>query len=477
MKLSALLSQVPQLDSINFQDIEITHISHDSRQVTENSIFIAIRGERFDGRKFINACAAPVVIVDQFPEEQTDKTVILVSNLRRTMAKLSHELYGKPSSDLQMIGITGTNGKTTASWMLSHILQDLGQSVGVIGTLGHQLNGKKLPTQDGHTTPESPQVHQMLRHFRDNGCQSCIMEVSSIGIPMQRVHSIEFDVLAFTNFTQDHLDFHGTMEEYFAAKKEFITDYPSEKSTIILNQDQEKIALIPVQRGRRESFGWHDDATWKLCSQELHLEGIHFSFQLQSIEYSVSLPVVGAHNIENALVAISSAHALGFPLDGIIKALESLPQAPGRLEKISSEEGWHAFVDYAHTPDALEKSLQTLRDLNPNKLVVVFGCGGDRDRQKRPMMGAIAEKLAALVFVTSDNPRSEDPQEIIAEILKGCTRPVHSITDRRQAIQEAISHLETGDILLVAGKGHETYQIIGTKTDHFDDREVIREQL
>ena len=267
MKLSVLLKRISpltsSLDLLNFQDVELNHISHDSRQVTDSSIFVAIRGERFDGRRFINACEAPVAFVDEFPEEECSKTLVLVSDLRKTMAILSHELYGKPSEQLKMIGITGTNGKTTTSWMISHILQDLGQSVGVIGTLGHQINGEKLPSQDGHTTPEAPQIHHMLLHFLKQGCDSCIMEVSSIGIAMERSFAIDFDVVAFTNFTQDHLDFHGTMEEYFQEKQRFITEYPSEKTAIILNQDQEKIASIPIQKGKKQSFGRNKTADWK----------------------------------------------------------------------------------------------------------------------------------------------------------------------------------------------------------------------
>ena len=480
MKLSSLLQQIFVLTTRNFQDVEVNHIGNDSRKLTASSIFIAIRGERFDGRKFINSCAAPVIVVDEFPEEETSKILVLVPNLRQTMAVLSHEIYQRPSERLKMIGITGTNGKTTASWMISHILQYLGHSVGVIGTLGHQINGKKLPSQDGHTTPEAPQLHQMLHHFVEEGCDYCIMEVSSIGISMYRSYAIDFDIVAFTNFTQDHLDFHGSMEEYFQAKQQFIVEYPSPKTTVILNQDQTQIASIPVQNGTRYGFGRSAEADWRILSQTLSLQGISFSFSFQRREYSVRLPLVGAHNIENALVAISAAQGLGFPVEEIILALESLPQAPGRLEHISSPKGWHAFVDYAHTPDALEKSISTLRALKPNQLVVVFGCGGDRDQGKRPLMGRIAEDLSDLVFVTSDNPRSEDPQKIIDDILVGCRGKEAVIVqnpDRRQAIIEAIQQLEANDILLVAGKGHETYQIIGEQVLHFDDREIIQEQI
>ena len=477
MKLSFLLQQVSILDVHNFRDIELDHISHDSRQTTDTSIFIAIRGENFDGRRFINRCDAPVVFVDQLPEENSEKTIIVVSNLRQTMAILSHEIYHRPSEQLKMIGITGTNGKTTTSWMLSHLLQTLGQKVGVIGTLGHQINGSLLSKQDGHTTPEAPEIHRMLRHFVDQDCNACIMEVSSIGIAMHRSDALDFDVLGFTNFTQDHLDFHGSMEEYFKAKKQLIVDYPSQKTIIILNQDQEKIASIPVKKGRRFGFGQASEADWRLLSQQHSLKGIHFSFLFQGKEFSANLPLVGAHNIENALVAISAAYGLGFPIIDILSALESLPQAPGRLEHIPSPKGWHAFVDYAHTPDALEKSLSTLRKLHPNRLVVVFGCGGDRDQGKRPLMGQIAEQLADQVFVTSDNPRSEDPQQIIDDIVEGCQSVVFQHIDRKLAITKAIQTIGENDILLVAGKGHETYQIIGQQILHFDDREIIREQI
>ncbi len=473
------------------------HITLDSRKVTPTSVFVALRGERLDARKFIPTTVAPIVIVDQWDDDWTQQlsdwkgTIVQVPNARQCMADLAAFLEDHPAKRMNMVGITGTNGKTTTTWMLSHIVQTLSKgadkviqgNVGTIGTIGPTINGTPLPQNDGFTTPEAPGLQRTLRKMVEAGCGTCIMEVSSIGLMMHRVGSITFDVTAFTNFTQDHLDIHRSMEQYLAEKRKLFTDHVHANSTSILVVEQSEIAQTPVRTGHTTRISTLDDPSCDVWVSNRHfsLEGTHFTLHTSSTEQNVYLPLIGDHNIENALVAISIAVALGGEITQAIEALHTLPQAPGRLERLSSQNGWHAFVDYAHTPDALLQSLQSLKTLCTGRLWVLFGCGGDRDKNKRPQMGSIAADIADCVVVTSDNPRSESPEAIITDILTGISpkslKSITQIVDRREAIAWTCSNLKANDVLLVAGKGHETYQIIQGVKHHFDDREEIARYL
>jgi len=499
-KDGVLLHQNASIDAID-------HITLDSRKTTATSLLVALCGQRVDGRQFIANSSAPLILVDQWSDDfeqqaqQWNKTVIQVSNARRSMAILAAELEQHPSKSMHMVGITGTNGKTTTTWMLSHILQYCQHSsmstsktldndqrkVGTIGTIGHRINGVPTAIQDGFTTPESPGLQRVLREFVNQGCHVCIMEVSSIGLMMHRVGGIKFDVTAFTNFTQDHLDIHGSMNAYLLEKRKLFTEHVHSNSTSILVVDQDEIAMTPVTEGQSIKVSTQANQTCDLwvSNPKYSLEGVDFIVHIHSKSHQSTtrqthpayVPLIGKHNVENAIVATSVARALGYSTTDILNALRSLPQAPGRLERISSPVGWHAFVDYAHTPDALLQSLSSLKPLCHGKLWVLFGCGGDRDARKRPEMGRIAVQESDCVIVTSDNPRSENPQTIVQHILNGipvdCLKPVHSIVDRKEAIAWAIQQLHTEDVLLVAGKGHENYQIIQGIKHSFDDRKEI----
>lgn len=473
------------------------HITLDSRRTTSSSVFVALCGIQVDARRFIENCSAPCVLVDQWSGAWTekasewDKTIIKVSNARRDMAVLASAFTDYPSQKMKMIGITGTNGKTTTTWMLSHILQHCGRlqtspfKIGTIGTIGPHINGDPLPNPDGFTTPESPGLQRTLQQFVNNGCGVCIMEVSSIGLMMQRVGNIQFDIAAFTNFTQDHLDIHQSMNVYLQEKRKLFTQHVHSNSVSILVADQAETTNTPVAHGRTirlsttdisqdpASDGWVENPIFSI-------EGSTFMFEFpgEAETQDFYVPLIGRHNIENAIVAISIAVMMNYTSEAIAAAFKSLPQVPGRMERISSAQGWHAFVDYAHTPDALEQSISSLKQLCTGKLWVLFGCGGDRDRRKRAQMGAIAYEHADGIWITSDNPRSETPEQIIDDILTGlptkCHKPVQHIVDRRVAILSAAKSLNDGDVLLIAGKGHETYQIIDGIKYHFDDREEIR---
>ena len=498
----------------------IDHITLDSRKTTATSLMVALFGQHVDGRQFIANSSAPLILVDQWSNhldqqaKQWNKTIIQVSNARQSMALLASALEQHPSQSMHMVGITGTNGKTTTTWMLSHILQSCTQTsrdttkvqtkvqtkaqtrvqvkrqhkIGTIGTIGHRINGVPLAIQDGFTTPESPGLQRVLRTFVEQGCNICIMEVSSIGLMMHRVGGIQFDVTAFTNFTQDHLDIHGSMKDYLLEKRKLFTQHVHSDSTSILVVDQDEIAMTPVTNGRIVKISTQADTTCDLwvSKPKYSLEGVDFTLYTHDNihpnttpqAHAAYVPLIGKHNVENAIVATSVARSLGYSTTEILNALRSLPQAPGRLERVTSPIGWHAFVDYAHTPDALKNVLETLCR---GRLWVLFGCGGDRDAQKRPEMGRIAVQESDCVIVTSDNPRGENPQTIVQDILNGipldCLKPVHSIVDRKEAIAWATQQLHDEDVLLVAGKGHENYQIIQGIKHPFDDRKEIERAI
>lgn len=485
------LIQVPD------DSIVCDHIAIDSRKSTSSSIFVALCGVHLDAREFIATCKASCILVDQWSNEWTEKantwhkTIIKVQNARKDMAIIASALCDYPAQKMKMIGVTGTNGKTTTTWMLSHILMYCGRhqnppvQIGTIGTIGPHINGVPLPNPDGFTTPESPALQRTLQQFATRGCDACIMEVSSIGLMMQRVGNIQFDVAAFTNFTQDHLDIHPSMDAYLQEKRKLFTHHVHAESVSILVADQPETSKTPVSHGHTLRLSTTDTFSHGSCdawvkNAMFSIEGSTFTFLFpdEDTTQEVYVPLIGKHNIENAIVAVTTAMMLGYTAATIAKAFHSLPQVPGRMERISSAAGWHAFVDYAHTPDALEQSLCSLKQLCTGRLWVLFGCGGDRDRQKRPQMGALAYEHADGVWITSDNPRSESPTQIINDILAGlptkCQKPVQHIVDRRVAIETATQFLNVGDVLLIAGKGHETYQIIDGVKHHFDDCEEIR---
>jgi UDP-N-acetylmuramoyl-L-alanyl-D-glutamate--2,6-diaminopimelate ligase len=450
-------------------------ISDDSRKVERGELFIAVRGWNSDGHDFLDAAAlqgACAAIVED--PARTSLPALVVREGRRAAAIAAAVTYRNPSEDLKLLGVTGTNGKTTTTSIMRHLFDDGGGSSASIGTLGVLVGseGEVLPGGGGLTTPGPVELQRILRDLVDRGVRTVAMEVSSHSLDQRRVDGLEFDAVVFTNLTRDHLDYHGTMDAYLNAKARLL-GYLKRGGAAVINADApEWSALNPSSRV--VTFATRTDADIRARNVRYTSEGSEWTLVTPRSSADVTLPLIGDINIENALAAAAAAFSLGQPADAIATRLSSVPQVAGRLEVISTRPT--VVRDYAHTPDALERSLRTARGFTRGKLIVVFGCGGDRDKGKRPLMGEIAEKEADYAIVTSDNPRTEDPDAIIDEIEAGMHESKHErVTDRHAAIQRAIELAEEGDIVLLAGKGHETYQIRGTTSYPFDEKEIVRE--
>jgi UDP-N-acetylmuramoyl-L-alanyl-D-glutamate--2,6-diaminopimelate ligase len=454
----------------------ISGITDDSRGVTPGTLFVAVRGTQSDGHDYLDAAAragATVAIVQD--PERTSLPALVVNDGRRAAAIAGAAAYGFPARDLQLVGVTGTNGKTTTVNMLRHILADGGVKSASIGTLGVLLGSEGAPLDGGGglTTPGPIELQRVFRQLRDLGVRRVAMEVSSHSLQQHRVEGVLFDVVTFTNFTRDHLDYHGTMEGYFAAKA-MLLDYLRPHGTVVSNLDDVAWGSLRTER-RRVGF------SARVTNAEVHSENVQygprgsdFTIGLGEETAPVRLPLIGDFNVINALGAAATAFALGMPADRVADRLSTMPQVPGRLELI--HENPAVLRDYAHTPDALARALDAVRPFVEERLIVVFGCGGDRDRGKRPEMGAIAEAKADVAIVTSDNPRTEDPERILDDIEAGMTRDNHErIEDRRAAIARALELATPRDVVVLAGKGHETYQVRGTTKHPFDERIVVQE--
>ena len=450
-------------------------VSDDSRKVERGELFIAVRGWDSDGHDYLEAAAqrgACAAIVED--PARTSLPTLVVREGRRASAIAAAVAYRNPAEDLKLLGVTGTNGKTTTTSIMRHLFDDGDGSSASIGTLGVLVGseGEVVPGGGGLTTPGPVELQRILRDLVDRGVRTVAMEVSSHSLDQRRVDGLEFDAVVFTNLTRDHLDYHGTMDAYLKAKARLL-DYLKRNGAAVINADApEWAALAPSSRV--VTFGARTDADIRARNVRFTSEGSEWTLVTPRSSADVTLPLIGEINVENALAAAASAFALGQAADAIAARLNSVPQVAGRLEVISTRPT--VVRDYAHTPDALERSLKTARGFTRGKLIVVFGCGGDRDKGKRPLMGEIAEKEADYAIVTSDNPRTEDPDAIIDDIVAGMRESNHErITDRHAAIQRAIDLAEDGDIVLLAGKGHETYQIRGTTSYPFDEKEIVRE--
>ena len=454
---------------------EASGISDDSRKVARGDLFIAVKGLSSDGHDFLDAASqrGAVVAIVEDPSRTTLPSLV-VREGRRAAALASATAYGDPARNLRLLGVTGTNGKTTTTSIMRHLFDDGEGSSASIGTLGVLVGseGEILPGGGGLTTPGPLELQRILRALADRGVRTVAMEVSSHSLDQRRVDGLEFDVGVFTNLTRDHLDYHGTMESYLEAKARLL-DYVKAQGTAVINADApEWQSLKP--RSRPLTFAAREPAD--ICAQDVRYtsEGSEWRLVTPRGSADVSLPLIGDINVENALAAAATAFALGQTPTAIANRLRTVPQVAGRLEIISARPT--VLRDYAHTPDALERSLKTARVFTRGKLIVVFGCGGDRDKGKRPLMGEIAERGADCAIVTSDNPRTEDPDAIIDDIEAGMRGSKHQrVTDRLSAIQRAIDLARDGDIVLLAGKGHETYQIRGTTSYPFDEKEIVRE--
>ena len=478
MKLKDLVKDLKILGGSADPETEIGGVSYDSRRTQPGDLFVAIRGFETDGHRFIPMAlqkGAAAVLCETPPE--VDCPYLLVADGRYALALASRAYFGDPASKMTLIGFTGTSGKTSSTTILKHVLEEaLGAKVGLIGTNGNMIGERLLHTE--HTTPESYELHRLFREMLDEGCTHVVMEVSSHSLVLERVAGITFDVAVFTNLSQDHLDLHGTMEEYASAKKKIF----SQCRIGCVNLDDERAAYMtdgvpcPVFTYSAE----RNDADLTAKDIRLTASGVRFAAISGSELALERLSSPGMFSVYNALGVTAACLCLGLPLEKIAAALDTAKGVKGRMENVPTDGDYSIIIDYSHKPDALEKVLKTLRPVTKGRLVVLFGCGGDRDRKKRPLMGAIAEANADFVIVTSDNPRTEEPEAIIAEILSGMKAKRSNtkvICDRPEAIRWAIDNARNGDVILLAGKGHEDYQVIGKEKHHMDEREIVAEYI
>ncbi len=482
MKLRSLLSGCRILSTSGDLDVDVSGIAYDSRQVQPGFVFIAIRGEKRDGNRFVPqaiANGARAVISSAPP---AFATWIEVPDDRDAVATAASNFYGHPTRQLHLVGVTGTNGKTTTTYFVESILKAAGRPTAVFGTI--EYRGPGFAFEAERTTPEAPDLEQLFRRVVDAGWNYSVMEVSSHAIELRRVAGLHFDVAVFTNLSRDHLDFHGDMKSYFQAKKKLFTGMRDDMPRImVLNSDDatyEELRAIAPQRVI--SYGMQSAFDIGPISHRFGWEGTEAVFKTPVGNLEVRSRLMGTPNLYNMGAAIGVAVGLGIPEDAIRRGIDLLPSVPGRFEPVIAGQSFRVIVDYAHTDDALEKLLISAREITSKKLIIVFGCGGDRDRTKRPLMGEAAARRADRIYLTSDNPRSEDPLSIIQAIEQGVNRvpnaaPYDVVPDRKAAIQSAIQAAKTGDTVVIAGKGHETYQQIGNQTFPFDDKAVAFEIL
>lgn len=486
MKLKELLKSLKSYKIQGSEDTEIFDVQYDSRKVGKGALFIAIKGEKADGNLFVEQAVekGAVAVVTDSSELvfRISATAIYVPNAREALARISAAFYDQPAAKLKVVGITGTNGKTTTSYLMESVLSEGGLNPGVVGTINYRYAGKMFPAPN--TTPESLDLQRLLNDMVESSVKAAVMEVSSHALSQERVGGCLFDVAVFTNLTQDHLDYHITMERYFEAKARLFTDFIDEGKTAVINMDDPKGKDLSKRAlGRVIGYGIKGrgiETNIYPKDIKLGVEGIEGTLATPSGEIKIKSSLIGEFNLYNILAAVGAGVGLGLPVDVIERGITALKNVPGRLERVDAGQPFAILVDYAHTPDALERVLSTIRGLTDKRIITLFGCGGDRDRGKRPIMGRIAAEYSDIVIVTSDNPRTEEPLKIIEDITSGVGGQyskghkgsgVRVIPDRREAITEAIKEAREGDVVLLAGKGHEDYQIVGTEKIHFDDRE------
>jgi UDP-N-acetylmuramoyl-L-alanyl-D-glutamate--2,6-diaminopimelate ligase len=485
MQLKTLLAAISVRQIIGPLDRSVESIAYDSRRVQRNGLFVALRGEKFDGHNFIEQAIekGASVIVAEREQKYPRATCVAVENTRTALADVSAAFYGYPARKLKLAGITGTNGKTTTTFLIQHICEKAGVRCGLIGTVRYQLGERVLPA--ARTTPESLDLQELLAQIVNAGCRAATMEVSSHALAQDRTRGLEWDVAVFTNLTQDHLDFHGTMKNYFESKLKLFSQLASQqkkrKPVAVINIDDrygeqilgkidKSISLITYGMGARADF--------RASNYRMEFGGTSYQLDARGKSYLVRIPLIGRFNVANSLAALAAANAMGIGVREAVLSLGKSPQVPGRLEMVPAKRQFQIFVDYAHTPDALLNVLKTLRELEPRRLIVVFGCGGDRDREKRPLMAQVVDLNADYAIITSDNPRKEDPAAIISYVERGFrSSDYEKIIDRAEAIARAIALAQPRDIVLIAGKGHETYQEFADQTVPFDDIQVARRAL
>jgi UDP-N-acetylmuramoyl-L-alanyl-D-glutamate--2,6-diaminopimelate ligase len=483
MQLKTLLAAITPRQVLGPVDRVVESIAYDSRRVQRNGLFVALRGEKSDGHQFIEQAVekGATVIVTEREVQSPRATGVVVEDTRSALADLAAVFYQQPARRLKLAAVTGTNGKTTTTFLIKHICEKAGMRCGLLGTVRYEIGDRVLPAV--RTTPESLEVYDLLAQMANAGCKAAAMEVSSHALAQERVRGLEWDVAVFTNLTQDHLDFHGTMENYFAAKAKLFTELAAQKfktnATAVINIDDRYGAQLVDRLSKLKvpviTYGVGAQADFRASNYHAEFAGTSYQLDARGKSYLVRVPLIGRFNVANSMAALAAATSMGISLREAVLSLGRSPQVPGRLEAVPAKRQFQIFVDYAHTPDALLNVLKTARELSPRKLIVVFGCGGDRDKQKRPLMGRVADENADFSIITSDNPRKEDPDAIIAEAAKGFrSNRYEKITDRAKAIGRAIELAQPRDIVIIAGKGHEAYQEFADHTVPFDDIQVAR---
>ena len=485
MQLKTLVAALSPRQIIGPLDRVVESIAYDSRRVQRSGLFVALRGEKSDGHQFIDQAiekGATVIVTER--EVQTPRaTCVVVENTRSALADLGATFFQQPARRLKLAAVTGTNGKTTTTFLIKHICERAGLRCGLLGTVRYEIADRVLPAV--RTTPESLDVYDLFAQMLNAGCKAAAMEVSSHALAQERVRGIEWDVAVFTNLTQDHLDFHGTMENYFEAKAQLFAGLPEQKSktkpTAVINLDDPYGAKLVDRLAKKIpiiTYGVGARADFRASNYHAEFAGTSYQLDARGKSYLVRVPLIGRFNVANSMAALAAASSMGISLRDAILSLGRSPQVPGRLEAVPAKRQFQVFVDYAHTPDALLNVLKTARELSPRKLIVVFGCGGDRDKQKRPLMARVADDNADFSIITSDNPRKEDPDAIIADAEKGFRSDRYEkITDRAQAIARAVELAQPRDIIIIAGKGHEAYQEFADHTIPFDDIQIARRAL
>lgn len=479
MQLNELLKRIPVLEILGTDSLEVSELVFDSRKVTENSLYIAIRGTVVDGHSFIAASVekgAKAIVCEEFPEHQDENvTYVKVKDSSRALGHLASNFYGNPSEKLKLIGVTGTNGKTSVSTLLFDVFKNLGYDSALLSTVEIRIADQVIPAT--HTTPDIITINKILAQAVEEGCEFAFMEVSSHGIAQNRIEGLHFKIAGFTNLTHDHLDYHKTFDEYLKTKKRFFDELDHTAIAITNVDDKNGNVMLQNTKASKKSYAMKTMADYHGRLLEADFNGMLLNFNGK--EFWTTL--TGKFNVYNLLLVFGIASELGFEQEEILQAISQLKRVSGRFETFKSDGGIFFIVDYAHTPDALENILDSINDIRTKneRLITVFGCGGDRDHAKRPEMGNIATKKSTLAILTSDNPRTEDPAAIIKEIETG-VEPQNfskytSIPDRKEAIKMAIKFAEPKDIVLVAGKGHENYQEINGVKHHFDDKETINE--
>ncbi|MEW5895133.1 MAG: UDP-N-acetylmuramoyl-L-alanyl-D-glutamate--2,6-diaminopimelate ligase [Candidatus Omnitrophota bacterium] len=481
MRLIELIDKIiPLRDTGNFTEIEIHSLVADSRKVVPGALFVCLDGEKEDGHAFIDDAVkkgASAIVVSHVSSRfsQYSNTIFLIhENPKKILPDLLNRFYQHPSMRLSLMGVTGTNGKTTTTYLIESIYREAGKSCGVIGTVNYRFGGKVFSARN--TTPGLADIIFYLDDMIKAGVGACVMEVSSHALVQQRIQGLVFEQAIFSNLTSDHLDYHHTREEYFLAKSKFFDGSNNVKRSIINVDDPYGRRLVGMSAAPVLTYAIDENADIRARNINMELSGSEFELATPKGTIAIRTPLIGRHNIYNILAAVSSCFEKGFSPEEIRKGVESLAVVPGRLERVEEAKDFFVFVDYAHTEDALKNVLESIRGIGRHRILVLFGCGGDRDKTKRPKMASVVEKYADFAIIANDNPRTEDPDAIVGEILQGFTHDRYKvIQDRYEAVRFILEMARPGDCVLIAGKGHEDYQIFKDKTIHFDDREAAKQ--